>query len=105
MHASRRKRESTAALAAPGHFLMGAGAGIVSLLIVGRRLTPHSPLSGLSLFLSPLGTGLAMHWIGEFWREREMDRPGLFSFQAGAIFALGMALVRFVYLELHWSPF
>ena len=105
MHASRRKRESTAALAAPGHFLMGAGAGIVSLLIVGRRLTSHSPLPGLSLFLSPLGTGLAMRWIGEFWREREMDGPGLFSFQAGAIFAFGMALVRFVYLELHWSPF
>jgi hypothetical protein len=52
--------------------------------------------------LSPIGTGIAMHWIGEFWRER--GRPALFSFRAGAIFAFGMALVRFVYLELGWRP-
>jgi hypothetical protein len=48
----------------------------------------------------PLGTGVAMHWIGEFWVQRQKDRPALFSFRAGALFAFGMALVRFIYLEL-----
>ena len=47
---------------------------------------------------------MAVHWIGEFWREHGRDRPTLFSFRAGAILAFGMALVRFVYLELGWSP-
>jgi hypothetical protein len=101
---TRRERETRPALAAVGHFLMGVLAGVLSLFIIGRRVTPHSPVSGISLVLSPIGTGIAMHWIGEFWRERGLDRPALFSFWAGAIFAFGMALVRFAYLELGWSP-
>ena len=104
-HSVRRDRESTPVLAGTGHFLLGVCAGILSLLVVGRRLAPHSPLPGLSLVLSPIGTGTAMRWMGEFWRERGRDRPALFSFRAGAIFAFGMALVRFVYLELAWTPF
>ena len=102
---ARRERESTPVLSGTGHLLLGVAAGALSLLIVPRRLTPHSPLPGLSLVLSPLGTGIVMHWIGEFWRERSRDRPVLFSFRAGAIFAFGMALVRFVYVELGWRPF
>jgi hypothetical protein len=100
----RRERESAPLLAASGHLLMGLAAGAISLLILPRRLTPHSPLPGLSLLLSPIGTGVIMHWLGEFWRERGRDRPVLFSFQAGAIFAFGLALVRFVYVEMGWRP-
>jgi hypothetical protein len=63
-------------------------------------------MPGLSLVLAPIGTGVvAMHGLGEFWLRRGMDRPALFSFRAGAIFAFGMALVRFVYLILRWRPF
>ena len=103
---TRRERESTPVLSGTGHLLLGLFAGILSLFIVPRRLTPHSPLPGVSLVLSPIGTGIVMHWIGEFWRERGgRDRPILFSFRAGAIFAFGMALVRFVYVELGWRPF
>jgi hypothetical protein len=100
-----RESESTPVLAAVGHLLLGLAAGVISLLIFPRRLTPHSPMPGLSLLLSPIGTGVAMHWLGEFWRERGRDRPVLFSFRAGAIFAFGMALVRFVYVEMGWRPF
>ena len=84
---------------------MGVIAGVVSLLIFGQRLAPPSPFPGISLVLSPLATGIAMHWIGEFWSEREWDRPALFTFRAGAVFAFGMALVRLVYLELGWPDF
>ena len=83
---------------------MGLVAGVVSLVLIRRRLMPPTRVPGLSLVLSPIGTGMAMHWIGEFWRERGRDRPTLFSFRTGDIFAFGMALVRFVYLELGWSP-
>ena len=102
---TRREREATPILAATGHLLLGAIAGILSLLIVPQRLAPHSPLPGLSLLLSPIGSGIAMHWLGEFWRERGKDRPVLFSFRAGALFAFGMAVVRFVYVGLEWRRF
>jgi hypothetical protein len=49
--------------------------------------------------------GIVMHWLGEFWRARGRDTPILFSFRSGAIFAFGMALVRFVYVEMGWRPF
>lgn len=103
--ATRRVRGANPALAAIGHLFMGVLAGVVSVLIVPRRLMPHSPLPGLSLVLSPIGTGIAMNEIGEFWRERRGDRPVLFSFRAGAIFAFGMALVRFLYVDRGWRPF
>jgi hypothetical protein len=100
---ARRGRESTPVLAATGHLLLGLIAGVLSLFIVPHRLAPRSPLPGLSLVLSPIGTGIAMHWIGEFWREH--DRPVLFSFRAGATVAFGMALVRFVHVGLGWRLF
>ena len=100
----RRERESTPVLAALWHFLLGLFAGVISVIIIPRRLAPHSPLPGVSLILSPLGTGAIMHLIGEFWHDRR-NRPTLFSFRAGATFAFGMALVRFVYVELGWRLF
>jgi hypothetical protein len=101
----RPEHESRPRLAGLGHFLMGLSAGVLSLLAFGTRLLPRPAIPGLSLVVSPIGTGIAMHWIGEWWRERGRDKPALFSFWAGAIFAFGMALVRFVYLEIGWSPF
>ena len=100
-----RERESRPLAAAITQFLMGRCAGVLSLLIYSRRLMPHSAMRGLSLVLSPLGTGMAMHWLGEMWRNRGKDPPALFSFKAGALFAFGMAVVRSVYLELQWNPF
>ena len=99
------ERKSRPVLARVGQFLMGVAAGVLSLLVFGERLVPRSVIPGLSLVLSPIGTGIAMHWIGEWWPERGRPRPALFSFWAGAIFAFGMALVRFVYLEIGWRPF
>lgn len=99
----RSERESTPLLAGIGHFLTGLCAGGLSLLIFGRALIAHPLIPGVSLILSPIGTGMAMRAIGEYWVERGRDRPALFSFRAGAIFAFGMALVRFVYLGPGWK--
>ena len=70
-----------------------------------RSLVPPGPLPGLSLIVSPLVTGLVMQTIGDMVADRDGDRPVLFSFRAGAIFAFGMALVRFAYLVLEVTPF
>lgn len=98
--ATRRESEAHPVLAAIGHFLMGVCAGLLSLWVVSKRLTPNAPIPGLSLLLSPLATGFTMHLIGEYWRERGWDRPTMFTFRAGAIFAFGMSLVRFISFEL-----
>lgn len=98
--AVRPKRRAHPVFAAVGQFLMGAIAGVISLLIFNERLMPRSQVPGLSLLLSPLLTGAAMHVIGARWEQQE-DRPTLFSFRAGAIFAFGMALVRVLYFEYY----
>jgi hypothetical protein len=95
----RREREASPVLAAIGHFLMGVIAGGLSLLLFSTRLTERGPIPGVSLLASPLATGLAMHWIGEFWRDAGRERRALFTFRGGAVFAFGMALVRFLYFE------
>jgi hypothetical protein len=100
-----RVRRSRPWVTGIAQFLMGLCAGVLSVLIYSRRLTPHSAIPGLSLLLSPLGTGIAMHWLGEMWRDRGKEPPALFSFKAGALFAFGMAVVRFVYLEHGWNRF
>lgn len=83
---------------------MGSFAGVLSLLLFSARFFARPQIPGLSLVLSPIATGMAMHWLGELWRSRGREAPALFSFRAGAIFAFGMSVVRFVYLELRWSP-
>ena len=100
----RPERETSPFLRVTGSFLLGLVGGVLSVLLFNLRLAPQSPLPGISLVLSPICTGIAMHAIGEWWGDRRR-RPALFSFWAGAAFAFGMALVRFVYFELGWTPF
>lgn len=104
-HGMRRERTANPILARIGHFIMGLVAGVLSLLIFSGRVLARPIVPGASLVLSPLVTGIAMRWLGELWRSRGREAPALYSFWSGAIFAFGMALVRFVYLELGWNPF
>ena len=95
----RPKRQLPPVMASIGHFLAGLCAGAVSLLVMSQRLSPYSPWPGISLLLAPLGTGLMMHGLGNLWEGRGRSRPVLFSFRAGAVFAFGMSLARFMYIE------
>ena len=99
-HSSGREGRAHPVLAASGHFVMGAIAGGLSLLLFNERLLARSAFPGLSLLLSPLGTGAAMHVLGARWEDDDR-RPTLFSFRAGATFAFGMELVRFYYFEFY----
>jgi hypothetical protein len=95
----RTERSANPVLAGIGHLLLGGVAGGLSLLIFGSRLTDYRLFPGVSLLASPLCTGLAMYWLGELWRDRGHDLPTLFTFRAVALFAFGMALVRFLYIQ------
>jgi hypothetical protein len=103
-HSLRREHESKVFLASLGHFLLGVMAGFASLLVFDQRLTPRAAVPGLSLILSPLATGMTMNWLGKFWRRRSRERPALFTFRGGAIFAFGMALVRLVVFRTSLTP-
>jgi hypothetical protein len=94
----RSRERASPLLAASGHFLTGCIAGVLSLLLYRERVTQDALFPGISLILSPLGTGLVMQWLGDRWGD-EKQRPMLFTFQGGATFAFGMALVRFLYMR------
>ncbi len=103
-HSLRRKQKTTLWLASVGHFLMGAIAGFASLLIFDQRLTPRAAIPGLSLILAPLVTGAIMGWLGTLWGRRHREPPALFTFRGGAIFALGMALLRLIVFRTSLTP-
>ena len=101
-NAIRPERQAHPLLAAIGQLLLGGLGGWLSLLIVSRRLVA-SPLPGIGLLLSPIGTGAAMHALGRLWPGDWDEKPGLLSFWGGATFAFGMVLVRFLYIEDPWQ--
>lgn len=85
-------------LSTTAQLIVGMAAGVVSVVVFTTRLTPRSPMPGISLLLAPLGIGVVMHALGELWPDDR--RPALFTFKGGAIFAFGMAVVRFLYFTL-----
>lgn len=84
-------------IAAIGYFLVGAALGAASLLIWADRFFEPGAIPGLSLLLSPLGAGVAMHAWGAYRRTRGHVTTNLATFLGGAAFALGTALVRFLW--------
>ena len=98
--ALRRNRRVNPVLASVGQWVLGAAAGGVSLLVLPARLTEGALFPGISLLLSPLATGLIMDELGDRWIARGKQPPALFNFRAGASFAFGMALVRFLYFRM-----
>ena len=83
--------------ASVGYFVVGASLGTLSLLLWPTRLLRPGPLPGLSLIISPLCVGLAMEAWGTYRRAGGRVTTSLATFPAGAAFALGTALVRFVW--------
>jgi hypothetical protein len=90
---SRRAHPAESAVAS---FLLGALiGGLVSVAWPIRLLSP-GPVPGLSLMVTPVLNGLVMEWYGG-WRERQgRERFFLATFWGGALFALGMAVVRYL---------
>jgi hypothetical protein len=86
-------------LAALGYFLLGAGSGALSVLILPHPLLHPSPVHGVSLVVSPLLTGLAMSQVGLALRRRGKQAIRIESFGYGFTFALGMAIVRFIFVK------
>jgi hypothetical protein len=82
-------------LAAIGLTLLGALAGLLTSLIVPNRIFGQYGIKGVSILFSPLLTGLIMHRYGQWLVERGRPRSPFATFWGGALFALGMAFVRY----------
>jgi len=84
-------------LSLAGYAFFGIIAGGLSLLVFPRSFVRSASMPGINLIITPLLAGLAMSGIG--WLKNRQGRPviKLDSFSPGFIFALGMALVRFLF--------
>lgn len=91
------REERNPVLAGIGYGLMGLIAGGLSLLMFPNAFVRSERFHGISLLISPVLTGFTMAGLGWLWERRAKERLHLDSFAYGFIFALPMAIVRFLY--------
>lgn len=84
-------------LALIGYAAGGAALGGLSLLVFPQRLVQSAFVPGLSLVVTPLLTGAAMSGVGWLRRRQGKRVLRIDRFVYGAVFAFGMALVRFLF--------
>ena len=93
-----RKREGRSSLLAlVGYLLFGIIAGGLSLLIFPRSFVRSERMHGINLLVTPLLAGLAMSGLGWLRNRQGKQLIKLDSFSYGFVFALGMALIRFLF--------
>jgi hypothetical protein len=85
------RRRPSPWLAAFGYTLFGAAAGGLSLLLFPQHLTPEGWRIA-HLLATPVAVGIGMMLLGR-WRARRGDTV----LRCGYLFALSLALVRFVF--------
>ncbi len=79
-----------------GYFGVGLLTGAASVHFWPARVFAAGYGRGLSLVLAPLCVGWALGQWGDFRRQRGHFTSGLATFSAGASFAFGAALARFI---------
>jgi len=86
-------------VAAVGIFVAGLLSGVLSVAVAPHPLVRPSKFHGISLLISPLITGIIMAQIGTWVRKRGLRAVQIESFAYGFMFALGIAIVRFLWLR------
>jgi hypothetical protein len=84
-----------------GLLLMGAALGGLSYAVWPCQIAGNEPFPGVSRIVSPLVNGLALDAIGRWRDRRRKPRTYLSTLWGGALFAFGMAAVRFWLLGDH----
>jgi hypothetical protein len=82
-------------LASVGHVILGAIAGLISLLIFPALLIHSHNAQLASLFITPLLAGAVMCLVGSWRRRRGQPVLRIDRFAYGYLFAVAMALVRY----------
>jgi LytS/YehU family sensor histidine kinase len=86
-------------LSAIGYLAFGLVAGIASVWLLPHHLVHPSRYHGISLLISPMIAGLIMSQIGSFLRRKDKTTVRIESFLYGFTFALGIAIIRLVFLQ------
>lgn len=86
-------------LATIGYVFLGLVSGILSVFFFPHPLVHQSRIHGISVVISPIVTGLVMSQVGSALRRQGQKAVQIESFGYGFAFALGMALVRFVFVK------
>lgn len=94
----RKRSKSHPLLAGAGVLILGGLIGALTRLAWPERIFQPGPVRGLSLIVSPLVTGMAMHRFGEWCEGRGLSRSYIDTFWGGALLAFGVALVRFLWI-------
>jgi hypothetical protein len=92
-----RKRRRNPLLASIGYLLWGGIIGVITVFIFPVLMIKNPTVRILNLIISPLIAGLAMSAIGSWRRRKGQDLLRIDSFFYGALFAFGLAIVRFLY--------
>ncbi|MGD0831269.1 MAG: hypothetical protein ABR907_10020 [Terracidiphilus sp.] len=87
------------ALAAFGYFLLGTAFGILSVFLFPHPLVHKTIFHGVSLIVTPIIVGFVMSYAGKLLRRSGKQSIRIESFGYGFIFALGMAVIRFVFVH------
>ena len=90
---------SSPVLATVGYLVLGTTAGGVSLLLFPHPLVHPSRMHGISLLISPVITGALMSIVGYAYRRSGKQPAQIESFGYGFAFALGMAVIRFLFTK------
>ena len=85
--------------AAAGYLVLGVMAGFASFLVLPHHLVRPSRFHGISLLISPLVTGIIMSQIGALLRRKDKSTVRIESFLYGFTFALGVAVIRLVFVR------
>lgn len=92
-----RNTEANPWLAGLGYALFGAIAGGITVWLLPNHMVHSEPLRKLNLLVTPLAAGGMMALLGA-WRARRGDSVlRIDRFAYGYVFALSLALVRFVF--------
>jgi hypothetical protein len=86
-------------LAGVGYFVLGIAFGIASLRVYPHPLFHPSKLHGISLVISPVITGFVMSQVGTVLRRKGKQAVRIESFGYGFTLALGLAIIRFIYVK------
>jgi len=85
-------------LAAIGYLLLGTVFGIASLRLFPHPLFHPSRFHGISLVIRPVDTGFVMSQVGIVIRRKGKQAVRIESFGYGFTFALGVAIIRFIFV-------
>jgi len=81
------------------YFLFGAILGVVSVFLLPHQIAPHTRFHGINLLMSPAIVGWIFSLIGLSNRRRGRQTVRIESFGYGFVFAFGIAIVRFFFIQ------